>query len=416
MMRSLSVLAVVLTAAPLSVRAEDWPQFRGPTGQGLVREGSIPTEWGPTKNVVWKQTIPGKGWSSPVVVGRHVYLTTAVAQRNGDYALRALCLNAKSGKIEWDKEVFREDRRTAPGIHPKNSHASPTPIVHGKRLFVHFGHMGTACLSLAGEVLWKNSDLSYDPVHGNGGTPIRVGDLLVFSCDGASDPVVVALDAESGKVRWKTPRQGDAARKFSFCTPLLIEVKGQKQIISPGSEEVSALDPKDGKEIWRVRYDGYSVIPRPVYGHGLVFLTTGYGVPSLLAIRPDGKGDVTRTHVAWKTNRAVPHAPSLLLVGKELYMVSDRGVASCLDAKTGKVHWQERLLQTNDGFSASPLSAGGKVFFQSEGGTGIVVKASKRFEEVAKNEMHERTLASYAVADGALFLRTEKHLYRFEGR
>ena len=206
------------------------------------------------------------------------------------------------------------------------------------------------------------------------------------------------------------------SRKFSFSTPLLIEVKGQKQIISPGSEEVSALDPKDGKEIWRVHYDGYSVIPRPVCGHGLVFLATGYGVPSLLAIRVDGKGDVTRTHVAWKTNRAAPHAPSPLLVGEELYLVSDQGVASCLDAKTGRAHWRERLLPPGEGFSASPLYAGGKVYFQSEDGTGIVVKASERFEVVAKNEMHERTLASYAVVDGALFLRTEKRLYRFEGR
>src|SRR6266542_2155571 len=250
MIRSLSVLAVVLTAAAPSSRAEDWPEFRGPTGQGLVRQGSIPTEWGPRKNVVWKQDIPGKGWSSPVVVGGHVYLTTAVAETKGDYSLRALCLDARSGKIEWNKEVLREDGNTAPGIHPKNSHASPTPIVRGKRLFVHFGHMGTTCLSLAGDVLWKNTSLSYDPVHGNGGTPILVGDLLVFSCDGASDPFVVALDADSGKVRWKAPRKGDAARQFSFSTPLLIEVKGQKQLISPRSEEVSGLDPKNGKEIW----------------------------------------------------------------------------------------------------------------------------------------------------------------------
>jgi outer membrane protein assembly factor BamB len=416
MIRSLSALSFFLLSATLQLRAEDWPEFRGPTGQGHVRQGRLLTEWGPDKNVVWKQDIPGKGWSSPIVVRGHVYLTSAVAQENGDYSLRALCLDARSGKIEWDKEVIREDHRTAPGIHAKNSHASPTPLVQGKRLFVHFGHMGTACLSLDGEVLWRNTDLSYDPVHGNGGTPILAGDLLVFSCDGASDPFVVALDVATGKVRWKTPRNGNAVRKFSFCTPLLIEVKGQKQIICPGSEEVSALDPKDGKEIWRVTYDGYSVIPRPVYGHGLIFLGTGYGVPSLLAIRVDGKGDVTRTHVAWKTNRSAPHAPSPLLIGEELHMVSDNGVASCLDAKTGEVHWRERLLRADNHFSASPLYAGGKIYFQSEEGTGVVVKASKHFEVVARNEMHERTLASYAVADGALFLRTEKRLYRFESR
>ncbi|HKB42415.1 MAG TPA: PQQ-binding-like beta-propeller repeat protein, partial [Gemmataceae bacterium] len=337
----------------------------------------------------------------------------AVPQKNGDHSLRALCLDARKGKIEWDKEVLHEDGSTAPRIHFKNSHASPTPLVHGKRLFVHFGHMGTACLNLTGDILWKNTSLSYAPVHGNGGTPIVVNDLLVFSCDGASNPFVVALDVESGKVRWKTPRKANAEKRFSFSTPLLIEVKGQKQIISPGSNEVSALDPKDGKEIWRVRYQGYSIIPRPVYGHGLVFLSTGYEAPTLLAIRADGKGDVTRTHIAWKTRRAAPHTPSPLLVGDELYMVSDGGVASCLDAKTGKVHWQERL---PGGFSASPLYANGKVYFQDEEGTGFVIKAGKRFEEVARNEMNERTFASYAVVDRALFLRTESRLFRFETR
>jgi len=414
MTRRSCVLAIVLTlATTVLARAEDWPEFRGPTGQGIVPRGSAPTEWGPSKNVVWKQDIPGKGWSSPVVVGGHVYLTTAVPQKNGDHSLRALCLDARKGKIEWDKEVLHEDGSTAPRIHFKNSHASPTPLVHGNRLFVHFGHMGTACLNLTGDILWKNTSLSYAPVHGNGGTPIVVNDLLVFSCDGASNPFVVALDVESGKVRWKTPRKANAEKRFSFSTPLLIEVKGQKQIISPGSNEVSALDPKDGKEIWRVRYQGYSIIPRPVYGHGLVFLSTGYEAPTLLAIRADGKGDVTRTHIAWKTRRAAPHTPSPLLVGDELYMVSDGGVASCLDAKTGKVHWQERL---PGGFSASPLYANGKVYFQDEEGTGFVIKAGKRFEEVARNEMNERTFASYAVVDRALFLRTESRLFRFETR
>jgi outer membrane protein assembly factor BamB len=412
-------LCAALAAAvllPVPAQAEDWPEFRGPTGQGIVQGTRLPVEWSPTENVTWKQSLPGTGWSSPVVVKGRIYLTTSVPVADsaaGDQSLRALCLDAKKGKILWDKEVFRQDGRKAPGIHSKNSHASPTPLVYGGRLYVHFGHQGTACLDLTGKVLWKNNSFKYEPVHGNGGSPILVDNALVFSCDGGEEGFVVALDRKTGKVLWKADRSVDAVKKFSFGTPLLITVKGQKQIISPGSNMVGAYDPKTGKEIWRVRYDGYSVIPRPVYGQGLLFICTGYNFPSLLAIRPDGKGDVTATHVAWTTRRAAPHTPSPVLVGSELYMVSDRGVATCLDAKTGRVYWQKRI---GGDYSASPLYAGGKLYFQSEDGNGVVLQAGKEFKQLAKNVMDERTLASYAVADGALFLRTKTKLYRIEKR
>jgi outer membrane protein assembly factor BamB len=410
---SLAVCAAVLLG--LSARADNWPEFRGPTGQGLAADASLPAEWGPNKNVAWKQDVPGKGWSSPVIVDGRVYLTTAVPLEAGkkDQSLRVLCLDAKDGSILWNEEIFRQDGSKAPNIHGKNSHASPTPLVDGKRLYVHFGHMGTACLDQGGKVLWKNNSLEYAPVHGNGGTPILVDKALIFSCDGSDKQFVVALDRDDGQVLWKTDRDANPVKGFSFSTPLLITVAGQKQVISPGSEMVGGYDPATGQEIWRVHYNGYSVIPRPVYGHGLVFLSTGYEQPALLAIRPDGKGDVTKTHVAWKLTKGAPHTPSPLLVGDELYMVSDRGIASCLDARTGKVHWQERL---GGDYSASPLYAGGKIYFQSEEGTGVVVKAGKTFELLGKNPLGERTLASYAVADGALFLRTEKHLYRFQER
>jgi outer membrane protein assembly factor BamB len=193
----------------------------------------------------------------------------------------------------------------------------------------------------------------------------------------------------------------------------LIEVNGRKQIISPASDVVTAYDPANGKEIWWVRYSGYSVIPRPVYGHGLLFLSTGYDRPSLLAIRADGKGDVTDTHVVWKSNKAAPHTPSPLLSGDELYTVSDSGQACCRDARTGDIHWQERNGGT---YSASPLYAGGKLYFQSEQGTGVVVRASKEFKVLANNAVGERSLASPAAAGGALFIRTEKHLYRIGAR
>jgi len=396
----------------VNARAEDWTEFRGPTGQGHAK-GSLPTEWGPDTNVVWKQAIPGEGWSSPVVCEGRVYLTTAVSTGNG-YSLRALCLEARDGKTLWSTEALHEGPRS-PRPQSKNSHASPTPIVDGKakRLYVHFGHEGTACLDLDGKVLWRHTSLRYQPVHGNGGSPIVVDDLLVFSIDGSDKQCVVALDRATGKVRWQTDRKSKADRRFSFSTPLLIEVNGERQIVSPASDVVTAYDPKSGREIWRVTYDGYSVIPRPVYGHGLLFLSTGYNSPVLMAIRPDGKGDVTETHVAWRMKENAPHTPSPLLVGDELYMVSDGGMASCLDAKTGTVHWAKRL---GGAFSSSPLEADGKVYFLSEEGTGYVVRASTKYELLAKNEMKEKTQASYAAADGALFLRTEKHLYRIEKR
>jgi outer membrane protein assembly factor BamB len=403
----------VLAAGPWA-RGENWPEFRGPTGQGHVRAGGLPTRWGPDKNVVWKQPIPGRGWSSPVVWDGRIYLTTAVPVKGGnDQSLQALCLDAASGKILWQKEVFRQDGAAAPRIHTKNSHASPTPLTDGERLYVHFGHQGTAALDFDGKILWRATEHGYRPVHGNGGSPVLVDDALVFSGDGGDKQFVVALDRKTGKVLWKTNRKTDAFKKFSFGTPLVITVNGQKQVISPGSDVVCAYDPKTGNEIWRVRYEGYSVVPRPVFGQGLLFVCTGYDRPGLLAIRPDGQGDVTATHVAWTAEKNVPHNPSPLLVGEELYLVSDYGVASCLDAKTGKVHWQERL---GGNYSASPVYADGRIYFQSEEGDAVVVKAGKPFEQLAKNSLDERTLASYAAADGALFLRTEAHLYRIQER
>ncbi|HKI37355.1 MAG TPA: PQQ-binding-like beta-propeller repeat protein [Gemmataceae bacterium] len=405
---------VVILLGVCAARADDWTEFRGPTGEGHAK-GSLPTEWGPDKNVAWKQDVPGEGWSSPVVSEGRIYLTSAVPVEKNEMkevSLRTLCLDAKTGKVLWDVEAIHPDGTKA-RHHSKNSNASPTPVLDGKHIYVHFGHMGTACLDLDGKVLWRQTDLGYQPVHGNGGSPILVDDLLVFSIDGGDKQCVVALERATGKVKWQTDRKSKAERTFSFSTPLLIDVNGRKQIVSPASDVVTAYDPKTGEEIWRLRYDGYSVIPRPVYGHGLLFLSTGYNTPVLMAIRPDGKGDVTETHVAWTMPKNAPHTPSPLLIGNELYMVSDGGTASCLDAKTGDVHWSERL---GGGFSSSPLEGDGKVYFQNEAGVGFVVKAGTKYELLAKNDLKERTLASYAAADGALFIRTAKRLYRIEKR
>lgn len=393
-----------------AVHALDWPEFRGPTGQGHSPAQRLPLRWSPTENVAWQVPVPGAGWSSPVLVAGRLYFTTAVsAGDEANLSLRVLCLDAADGRTYWDTEIFTPTRLGS--RHGKNGFASPTPIARDGRLYVHFGHLGTACLDLAGKVLWRQADLGYSPVHGNGGSPALVGDRLIFSCDGAENPFVVALDAKSGKKLWQTVRDTPAKRKFSFSTPLAIEVDGRPQVISPGSGAVCAYDPADGRELWRARYgEGYSVITRPVFGHGLLFVSSSYDRPVVYAVRPAGaQGDVTDSHVAWTHAKGAPNTPSTILVGEELYFVSDAGIATAVEAKTGKVHWSERL---GGDFSASPVFADGRLYFQNETGTGYVVKPGQTFELLAKNDLGERTLASYAVDDGALFIRGEKHLFR----
>jgi outer membrane protein assembly factor BamB len=271
--------------------------------------------------------------------------------------------------------------------------------------------MGTAALDISGKILWRQTALKYSPLHGNGGSPALMGDMLVFSCDGTKDPFIVAIDAGTGDVRWKTPRNTAAERTFSFSTPLVIEVGGARQIISTVSGFVGAYDPGNGHEIWKVRYgEGYSLVPRPVFAHGLLFITTGFDRPTVLAIKPAGaRGDVTETHIAWTIRKGAPNTPSLLVVGDELYFVADSGVATCADARTGEIHWNERL---GGNFSASPVYADGRIYFQNEAGAAFVVKAGKTFALLAQNDLAERTLASCAVADNALFIRSESHLWR----
>ncbi|MBI4906985.1 MAG: PQQ-binding-like beta-propeller repeat protein [Acidobacteria bacterium] len=389
-------------AAPLL--GEDWPQFRGPSGQGHSTEKGLAQQWSDTKNVRWKVAIPGLGWSSPSIVGNRLWLTTAT--ENGA-SLRLLCMDAQTGKLQQDTEVFRV-RDKGPGIHAKNSFASPTAIVDGDRVYVHYGFYGTAGVSTNGEILWKQT-LKYEPQHGPGGSPALFEDLLIFSCDGFDAQFVVALDAGSGRVRWKTARgKGNQA----YTTPLVINVGGKPQLVSPGAHRAYSYDPRTGKELWHIEYgEGFSNVPRAVYAHGLVYICSGFFQPVLFAVRPDGKGNVTKSHVAWSYPRAVPLTPSPIVVGDELYMVSDNGVATCLDAKAGSVNWQQRL---GGNHSASPVFADGRVYFLSEEGECVVIAPGKQFRELARNSIPERTLASLAISGKAIYLRGERSLYRFE--
>jgi outer membrane protein assembly factor BamB len=403
-------LAVLLTLTH-SATAEDWPQFRGPAGNGISTATRVPTSWTPTEHIAWKQPIPGSGWSSPVLSRGKLYLTTATEPSSGVHSLRALRINAANGHIDWDVEVFNPDPTAVEEHHTKNGLASPTPIVTSDRLYVHFGHLGTAALDLNGQVLWRQNKLNYLPRHGNGGSPVLVASVLIFSCDARTDPFVAALDCDNGDIRWKTARNTTAVKTFSFCTPTVIELDGIKQVISPGSGFVGAYDPESGREIWRVHYgEGYSVVPRPIYANGLLFIASGFEQPNLLAVDPKGAtGDATDKHVVWTTSKNAPLTSSMLVVGEELYMISDNGVGSCLDSRTGKVNWTKRHAGN---FSASPVFADGRIYFQNEAGTTYVVKASTEYELLATNDLEERTLASPAVDDNTFYIRTESNLWR----
>ena len=403
-------IAVLLLPALIGVaaRAEDWPQFRGPTGQGHSTEIGLPVEWSESHNVLWKTPVVGGGWSSPIVAEGRVWLTTAIDEgsvHEADVSLRALAFDVETGAEVVNRELFSVENARLQ--NPKNSHASPTPVVEGDSVYVHFGADGTAALTTAGDVLWRTR-LPYRSQHGNGGSAILYGDLLILSCDGSDTAFVAALDKRTGRLRWKTPRRRPAAQAYS--TPLVIRVAGRDQVVSVGAFRVTAYDPRSGEEHWRVGYsNGFSNVPRPVYGHGLVYIATGFQVPSLLAVRTNGEGDVTRTHIAWTMRKGAPLTPSPLLVGEELYVVNDMGIASCLDAKTGETYWQQRL---GGNYSASPVFADGRIYFQSEEGTTTVIAPGPTFHKLATNELDGATLASMAVSDGSIFIRSRSHLYR----
>jgi len=405
--RGLALLAGLHVGAA-HAGAGDWPEFRGPDGQGHSAEQGLPVEWSESRNVAWKTAVPGLGWSTPAIADGRAWVTTATADGEGG-SLRLLAFDVESGRKAVDAELFRTDDESAP--NPKNSLASPSPIVDGDRVYAHFGTYGTAALTTAGAVVWT-ARFTCETQHGNGGSPILHDGLLILSCDGFDAAFVVALDARTGTVRWRADRDEPVSQAYS--TPLAIRVGGRDQIVSVGAFRTSAYDPATGAEIWRVRYArGFSNVPRPVYGRGLVYLATGFQTPSVIAVRPDGAGDVTDTHVAWRLRRGAPHTPSPLLVSDALYVVSDQGVVTCVDAATGEIRWRERI---GGNYSASPVFADGRIYFQSEEGKTTVAAPGAEFRALATNQLDGATLASMAVSEGALFLRTSTHLYRIGER
>ena len=425
-------LALALCATT-ALQASDWPQFRGPTGQGHAPDGAVPLTWSETENVAWKTAVPGRGWSSPVIAGGLAWLTTAVTGRESGTSLRLLAYETTSGDAAMDVEVFAISDTTL--LNQKNSFASPTPAIDpdGGRVYVHFGAQGTAAVAVGGassgdapaggaspggapaggaspgEVLWRTR-FPYTSQHGNGGSPILHDGRLIVSIDGYDTAFLVAVDAGTGEERWRSVRPKPISQAYS--TPLAIRVGDAEQIIGVSAFRTTAHEPATGREIWRVEYPGgFSNVSRPVYGHGLVYLSTGFNEPVLLAVRPTGEGDVSDSEIAWRLRRGAPLTVSPILVGDELYTVTDAGIATCIDALTGAIHWQQRL---GGNHSASPVHAGGRIYFQNEEGVTTVIAPGREFEQLARNELDGSTLASIAVVDGAFFVRTGTHLYRIE--
>ncbi|MBY0232899.1 MAG: PQQ-like beta-propeller repeat protein [Gemmataceae bacterium] len=386
-----------------------WPQFRGPGGLG-VASGDLPAEWSETKNVAWKTPIPGKGWSSPVVAGGKAWLTTAV-QGKGGLSLRVIAIDLAKGGIKHDAEVFSLEKPEP--AHPRNNAASPTPCVVGKTLVVSFGGAGVAGVDLAsGKVRWRDEKLQANYESGAGSSPVPYKGRVLVVCDGADAQFVAALDAATGEVAWKTERDAAAKKpaneRRAFSTPLVITVGKKDQAVVPGAQGVYSYDPATGKELWRVRYAGFSNVPRPVFAHGLVYVCTGYYAHELLAIKSDGSGDVTDTHVAWRVKKAVPNIPSPLVVGDHLFMVADNGAATCLDARTGEAKWTKRLPGS---YTASPLAKGETVYAFADDGKATLFKASAKHERLGASAVRGKVQATPAATGKGLLLRTDEALW-----
>lgn len=409
MLLRFALVCLLISFVARAQGGEDWPQFRGPDGQGHSDSVGVPLTWSETEHVAWKAEIPGQGWSSPVVLGKQVWMTTAT---EGGLSLRAVCVDRDSGRVVHNVEVFKRDEKIE--IHATNSYASPTPILEGNRVYVHFGTMGTACLDTrTAQILWTNEELHWEHQVGPGSSPALYKNLLLLNCDGTDVQFAAAIDKRTGQVAWNTKRSGvidkAADQKKAFATPLVINVDGRDEAIMVGAEWVYTYDPLTGEELWNVKHPGFSTTPRPVYGHGLVYISSGYMMPELLAIRPKGK--LTSAHVAWQTDKSVPTKPSPLLVGDELYLISEVGILSCFDAKTGKSHYRKRL---GANYSASPIVVDGRIYLCDEAGKTTVFAPGTTYNELAVNQLDGRFMASPAVTGRSLLLRTDTHLYRID--
>ena len=412
---------LVWLALCFNALASNWPQFRGPSGDGHADTNKVPNTWSETDNVKWKTAIHGRAWSSPVIWGKEIWMTTA---KENAKELFAVCVDADSGKTLQDTKLFDVER---PQFHHAfNSAGSPTPVIEEGRIYITFGAPGTACLDTkTGKVLWERRDIECNHYRGAGSSPILYRDLLIMNFDGSDAQFIIAIDKRTGKTVWRKDRsidfkdlgpdgkpkaEGDFRK--AFTTPHVAMIDGKPLLISQGANAAYGYDPMTGDEFWRVEErSSHSGGTRPLVGHGLIFFPSGWSQGQLLAVKPGGRGDITSTHIAWRVKKAVAKKPSLLLVDDLIYMNNDGGIVTAIDAKTGQEVWSERI---GGECSASPIFANGHAYFFNEQGMTTVISPGRDFKKVAENKLDGGFMSSPAVTDNALILRTKTHLYRIE--
>ncbi len=432
-------LSVGLLQALLCIRsaewalAEDWWQFRGPDS-GHVVESQVPTQWGSSAdNLVWSRAVPGKGWSSPIIVGDRIWLTSAeevaigtkeAAEKlanlpygsrdivvDGAVTLFAVEVNAETGEILRRIDLF--EKKNPPPIHSMNSYASPTPVTNGKRIVCHFGSLGTACIDIASSnILWKR-ELVVEELTGGGASPVLWNNTLYLACDGADQQYLIALDELSGETKWKVNRPEitpvDDSQRRAFSTPLLVHSNGREQLISLAAQWLVSYNPEDGTEWWRAKVgSGYSLVPTPVFDRDRVFVCTGFSKPEMVAVSTQGNGDITDSGILWRYSRQVPEISSPVVVGDKVYFVSD-GIATCLEGASGTQVWQHRL---GGKFAASLTATKDRIYITGSGGITTVIKPGREFIELAANELFGETYASLSVYKNSFLLRTNPILYR----
>jgi outer membrane protein assembly factor BamB len=418
-------IALVLTLLTGFAHAEEnWPQFRGPTGQGHSDAKDLPLIWSETQNVKWKAAVHGKGWSSPVVWGSQVWLTTATEDGQGRFAL---CFDRETGKVVHDLKLVT-DPAPNPIFKNFNSYASPTPVIEEGRIYVTFGAAGTFCVDTkGGNVIWRREDIKVNHYRGAGSSLFLYEGLLYLNFDGSDAQFIVALDKSTGDTVWRKDRsvdykdldpktgmpktEGDYRKAFS--TDRIITVNGKPALISTGSVATYAYEPKTGEEIWRWEHPSYhSCGATPVFADGMIYHNPGFGTGGLFAVKPDGKGVLPKENVLWSIKKDVPTRPSVLFVDGRIYMASDVGIATCVEAATGKVLWSQRIKGKQ---AASPIYADGRIYFFGEQGTTTVLQPGGEFKVLAENTLEDgAVMGSPAVAGKAIFVRTKSNLYRLE--
>ncbi|MBN1479427.1 PQQ-binding-like beta-propeller repeat protein [candidate division KSB1 bacterium] len=413
-MKVLRLIAIILSLATFIAAGENWPDWRGPTYDGVSTAKGLPVSWSETENVVWKTAIHDIGWSTPVIWDDQIWMTTATEDGK---QLFAVCVDFKTGQIVHDIKVF--DIAEPQRKHPQNSYATPSPVIEKGRVYVHYGTHGTACIDTkTGVILWRWDAVQCEHVQGPASSPFLFENLLILHIEGNDVQYIIALDKLTAKEIWRAERPqeyytGNPLYYKAYTTPIIVNVNGKPQLVSNGSKVCLAYDPRTGEEIWRVVYGGDSTISRPIFGDGLVYVNVGWKEQSseLWAVDPTGTGNITDTHVKWKILENIPIESSPVFANHLIFTVDDRGTISCIDPKNGQFLWQQDF---KGFFGASPIVADGTIYFSNKKNSTIVLAASADYQLFAENILDEGFMASPAVKDKSLILRTKTHLYRIE--